>query len=95
MLIHAFFAATSNILFNLKQNPTSPSAIADLTLTEPVLHLLETLARDPNIVAQSGDLARMRHACNRLNSEAREAVHNFSSTLVVPFAAPVADFWSE
>ncbi|KAL7919888.1 fungal-specific transcription factor domain-containing protein [Trichoderma austrokoningii] len=78
MLLHAFFAAASSMLYNLTQNPMSPNAISDLGLVEPFLRLLETLARDPSTVSQSQELVRMRHTCNSLNLEAKEAVQLFS-----------------
>ncbi|KAK1238029.1 hypothetical protein MKX08_002608 [Trichoderma sp. CBMAI-0020] len=56
MLLHAFFAAASSMLYNLTQNPMSPNAISDLDLVEPFLRLLETLARDPRTLSQSEEL---------------------------------------
>ncbi|KAL6861976.1 fungal-specific transcription factor domain-containing protein [Trichoderma novae-zelandiae] len=79
MLLHAFFAAASSMLYNLTQNPMSPNAISDLHLVEPFLRLLETLARDPSTLSQSEELVRMRRTCNSLNLEAKEAVQLFSS----------------
>lgn len=78
MLLHAFFAAASSMLYNLTQNPMSPNAISDLDLVEPFLRLLETLARDPRTLSQSEELVRMRRTCNSLNLEAKEAVQLFS-----------------
>ncbi|KAH8131270.1 fungal-specific transcription factor domain-containing protein [Trichoderma asperelloides] len=78
MLLHAFFAAASSMLYNLTQNPTSPNAVSDLDLVEPFLRLLEILARDPNTLSQSEELVRMRRTCNSLNLEAKEAVQLFS-----------------
>ncbi|UKZ68401.1 uncharacterized protein TrAtP1_009439 [Trichoderma atroviride] len=78
MLLHAFFAAASSMLYNLTQNPMSPDAISDLDLVEPFLRLLETLARDPRTLSQSDELVRMRRTCNSLNLEAKEAVQLFS-----------------
>ncbi|UKZ80980.1 hypothetical protein TrVFT333_008746 [Trichoderma virens FT-333] len=78
MLLHAFFAAASSMLYNLTQNPMSPNAISDLDLVEPFLRLLETLARDPSTLSRSEELVRMRRTCNSLNLEAKEAVQLFS-----------------
>ncbi|UKZ94145.1 uncharacterized protein TrAFT101_009031 [Trichoderma asperellum] len=78
MLLHAFFAAASSMLYNLTQNPMSPNAVSDLDLVEPFLRLLETLASDPSILSQSEELVRMRRTCNSLNLEAKEAVQLFS-----------------
>ncbi|RFU72800.1 fungal specific transcription factor domain-containing [Trichoderma arundinaceum] len=78
MLLHAFFAAASSMLYNLTQNPMSPNAISDLDLVEPFLRLLETLARGPSTLSQSDELVRMHHTCNNLNLKAKEAVRLFS-----------------
>lgn len=78
MLLQAFFAAASSILYNLTQQPMSPNAISDLDLVEPFLRLLETLARDPSTASQYEELVRMRRTCNSLNLEAKEAVQLFS-----------------
>lgn len=85
MLLQAFFAAASSMLYNLTQNPTAPNAISDLGLVEPFLCLLERLARDPSTVSQSEELIRMRRTCNSLNDEAKEAVQLFSSTSLAAF----------
>jgi hypothetical protein len=85
MLLHAFFAAASSMLYNLTQNPMSPNATADLDLVEPFLCLLETLARDPSALAQSEQLMKMRRTCNNLNLEAKEAVQLFSLKSLVSF----------
>lgn len=79
MLLHAFFAATSSLLYNLTQNPMSSNAISDLSLAESFLRLLETLSKGRNVPAWSDDLVRMRHACNKLNNEAKLAIQVFSS----------------
>lgn len=78
MLLHAFFAAASSMLYNLTQNPMSPNAISDLDLVDPFLRLLETLAGDPTTLSLSEELARMHRTCNSLNFEAKEAVQLFS-----------------
>jgi hypothetical protein len=78
MLLHAFFAAASSLLYNLTKYPMSPNAVSDLDLVEPFLRLLETLARDPSTLSQSEELGRMRRTCNSLNFEAKEAVQLFS-----------------
>jgi hypothetical protein len=78
MLLQAFFAAASSMLYNLTQNPMSPNAFSDLDLVEPFLRLLETLAKDPSTVSQSEELVRMRRTCNSLSLEAKEAVQLFS-----------------
>ncbi|VTO81787.1 unnamed protein product [Fusarium graminearum] len=53
MLIHSFFAAANNLLYNLKHRPICLSAIADLKRVEQFLHLLEILARNPTTVTRS------------------------------------------
>lgn len=85
MLIHAFFAAASSVLYSLTQNPMSPNAISDLALVKPFLRLLETLAGDPSTVSQSDELVRMRITCNRLNNDTIEAVSVSSSSASVSF----------
>ncbi|KAL6699847.1 fungal-specific transcription factor domain-containing protein [Trichoderma pleuroticola] len=85
MLLHAFFAAASSMLHNLTHNPLSPNAISDLNLVEPFLHLLETLAKDPNTLSQSKELVQMHHACNSLNLKAKRAVQHFSSKSLTSF----------
>lgn len=85
MLLHAFFAAASSMLYHLTQYPMSPTAVSDLHLVEPFLRLLETLARDPGTLSQSQELVRMRRTCNSLNLEAKEAVQLFSSTSLAAF----------
>ncbi|KAL7944561.1 fungal-specific transcription factor domain-containing protein [Trichoderma barbatum] len=86
MLLHAFFAAASSMLYNLTQNPMSPNAISDLDLVEPFLRLLETLARDPSTLSHSEQLMRMRRTCNSLSLEAKEAVQLFSLRSPASFA---------
>lgn len=85
MLLQAFFAAASSMLYNLTQNPTAPNAISDLDLVEPFLCLLERLARDPSTASHSEELVRMLRTCNSLNLEAKEAVQLFSFRPPVPF----------
>lgn len=80
MLLHAFFAAASSMLYNLTQNPTSPNALSDLHLVKPFLRLLETLTRDPRTRSRSEELGRMHRTCNSLNNEAKKAVQLFSLT---------------
>ncbi|KAH0435626.1 fungal specific transcription factor [Colletotrichum camelliae] len=77
MLLHSFFAAASSMLYNLTQNPTSPSAFSDLHLLKPFLHLLDTLAKDPRTYARSEELRRMHSTCTNLHDEANKAVHPF------------------
>lgn len=79
MLLHAFFAAASSLLYNLTQNPVSPDAISDLNLAESFVRLLETLSKERNLRSRSEDLVRMSRACNKLNNEAKLAVQLFSS----------------
>ncbi|PTB52853.1 hypothetical protein M431DRAFT_147461 [Trichoderma harzianum CBS 226.95] len=86
MLLHAFFAAASSMLYNLTQNPISPNAVSDLNLVEPFLRLLETLTRDPNTISQSKDLVQMHRTCNSLNLKAKKAVQHFSSKSLASFA---------
>ncbi|KPM42195.1 hypothetical protein AK830_g4308 [Neonectria ditissima] len=78
MLLHAFFAAASSMLYNLTQNPTSPNALSDLHLVKPFLRLLETLAGDPRTRSRSEELGRMHQTCSSLNNEAKKAVQRFS-----------------
>ncbi|PTB62166.1 hypothetical protein BBK36DRAFT_1129572 [Trichoderma citrinoviride] len=85
MLLPAFYAAASSMLYHLTRNPMSPNAASDLDLVEPFLRLLETLARDPSTLSQSEQLVRMRRTCNSLNLEAKEAVELFSSSSPVSF----------
>uniref|UniRef100_L2FT56 Fungal specific transcription factor n=1 Tax=Colletotrichum fructicola (strain Nara gc5) TaxID=1213859 RepID=L2FT56_COLFN len=77
MLLHSFFAAASSMLYNLTQNPTSPSAFSDLHLLKPFLHLLDTLAKDPRTYSRSEELRRMHNTCTNLHNEANKAVHLF------------------
>ncbi|KAF3062500.1 hypothetical protein CFAM422_010661 [Trichoderma lentiforme] len=86
MLLHAFFAAASIMLYNLTHNPISPNAISDLHLVEPFLRLLETLSRDPNTLSQSKELAQMHRACSSLNLKAKKAVQHFNSKSLASFA---------
>ncbi|KAK1570061.1 fungal-specific transcription factor domain-containing protein [Colletotrichum navitas] len=79
MLLHAFFAATRSILYNLTQNPMSPNALSDLHLVEPFLRLLDTLLKDPRGGSQSEELGRIHTMCNNLNDEAKKAVQIFGS----------------
>lgn len=79
MLLHAFFAAASSLLYNLTQNPLSSEAISDLNLAESFVRLLETLSKERNVPARSDDLVRMRRACNKLNNEAKLAIQLFRS----------------
>lgn len=85
MLLHAFFAAASSMLYNLTQNPLSPNAISDLNLVEPFLRLLETLAKDTNTLSQSKELVQMHHTCNSLNLKAKMAVQHFGSKSLASF----------
>lgn len=85
MLLHAFFAAASSMLYNLTQNPTSPNALSDLHLVKPFLRLLETLTRDPRTSSRSEELRRMHQTCNSLNNEANKAVQLFSLTSTASF----------
>lgn len=85
MLLHAFFAAASSMLYNLTQNPTSPNALSDLHLVKPFLRLLETLTRDPRARSGSEELRRMHGTCNNLNNEAEKAIQLFSSRSTVSF----------
>ncbi|KAL7913896.1 fungal-specific transcription factor domain-containing protein [Trichoderma velutinum] len=85
MLLHAFFAAASSMLYNLTQNPISPNALSDLNLVEPFLRLLETLSRDPNTISQSKELLQMHRTCSSLNLEAKKAVQLFSSRSLASF----------
>ncbi|KAH7126542.1 fungal-specific transcription factor domain-containing protein [Dactylonectria estremocensis] len=78
MLLHAFFAAASSMLYNLTQNPMSPNALSDLHLVKPFLRLLETLVKDPRTASRSEELRRMHRTCNSLNNEAKKAVQLFS-----------------
>ena len=82
MLLHAFFAAASSILYNITWNPTSPEAHSDLHLVKPFLHLLETLARDQSTYSQSEESRRMNHVCNNLNNKAKEAIQVFGNPTV-------------
>lgn len=74
MLLHAFFAAASGMLYNLTQNPASANAVSDLDLVQPFLRLLVTLVRDPRPCSQSEELGRMHRICSSLNYEANKAV---------------------
>lgn len=74
MLLHAFFAAASSMLYHLTQNPTSPNALSDLHLVKPFLRLLEILARDSRAFSRSEELGRM----HSLHDEAKKAVQIFS-----------------
>ncbi|KAK1842397.1 fungal specific transcription factor [Colletotrichum chrysophilum] len=86
MLLHSFFAAASSMLYNLTQNPTSPSAFSDLHLLKPFLHLLVTLAKDPRTYARSEELRRMHNTCTSLHNEANKAVHLFRLEYTAAFA---------
>ncbi|KXH40863.1 fungal specific transcription factor domain-containing protein [Colletotrichum nymphaeae SA-01] len=86
MLLHSFFAAASSMLYNLIHNPTSPSALSDLHLLEPFLHLLDTLAKNPGTYAQSEELRRMHNTCTNLHNEANKAVRLFRLEHTASFA---------
>ncbi|KAK2025047.1 hypothetical protein LX32DRAFT_625205 [Colletotrichum zoysiae] len=78
MLLHAFFAATRSILWDLTRNPMSPNALSDLRLVKPFLRLLETLVNDPRAGSQSEELRQMYTTCKSLNDEAKKAIQTFS-----------------
>ncbi|OHE95995.1 fungal specific transcription factor domain-containing protein [Colletotrichum orchidophilum] len=86
MLLHSFFAAASSMLYNLTQNPTSPSALSDLHLLKPFLRLLDTLAKNPRAYAQSEELRQMHNTCTNLHNEANKAVHLFRLEYTASFA---------
>lgn len=82
MLLHAFFAAASSILYNLTLNPTSPQAQSDVHLVKPFLRLLEALAGDQRTWSPSVELGRMIRICNNLNNEANAAVQLFGISTI-------------
>ncbi|KAK1985478.1 fungal-specific transcription factor domain-containing protein [Colletotrichum cereale] len=74
MLLHAFFAAASSMLYYLTQNPTSPNAFSDLHSVKPFLRLLEKLAREPRACSRSEEIRQMHGTCSSLNDQAKKAV---------------------
>jgi hypothetical protein len=78
MLLHAFLATASSLLYNITQDPTSPFARSDLLLVKPFLRLLERVVDDPSACGRSDEVRQIQQFCNSLNDEAEKAIQIFS-----------------
>lgn len=80
MLLHAFLAAATSMLYNITQNPTSPNALSDLHLVKPFMRLLGMLAKGSGAGSRSEEIRRMHRTLSGLHDEANTAVQVLGST---------------
>lgn len=79
MLLHAFYAAATSVLYHLIQNPAIEDAISDMHSVRPFMRLLEKLVRDPKTRSQSEELRKMYHGCKDLWDQAEGAIQTYMS----------------